>query len=179
MTPASTNRVVFVTGVSGSGKSTIGERLADLWKAKFADADDFHSTVNRQKMAAGIPLDDADRAPWLAEINSFAKKQLAESNLVVACSALKQNYRDQLAGSIESQCEWVLLNGSFALIESRMKSRNHFMPVELLQTQFDILEKLDNGIEVDIDQPIEAILQRLVQCLGLRPNTSFAPKVIA
>ena len=159
------NRVVFVTGVSGCGKTTIGERLADQWGAKFEDADDFHSDANLEKMKSGVPLDDDDRAPWLADINSFAAKHLDDNNLVIACSALKQVYRDQLSKTIESQCEFVLLDGSFDLIKSRMESRDHFMPAELLQSQFDILEKPEDGIVVDIDQSIEAIVQQLVACL--------------
>ena len=166
MNQSNTNRVVFVTGVSGSGKSTIGQRLADQWQATFADADDFHPVANRAKMATGTPLTDADRAPWLATLRSFIVTQLQDGNLVVACSALKQIYRDQLADSIESQCEWVLLEGSYDLIQSRMASREHFMPVELLQSQFDILEKPKNGISVDIDRPIEVIIDQLVQWLN-------------
>ena len=123
MNQSNTNRVVFVTGVSGSGKSTVGQRLADQWQATFADADDFHPVANRAKMATGTPLTDADRVPWLATLRSFIVTQLQDGNLVVACSALKQIYRDQLADSIESQCEWVLLDGSYDLIQSRMASR--------------------------------------------------------
>ena len=160
------NRVVFVTGVSGCGKSTIGQRLADLWQATFADADHFHPVANREKMAAGTPLTDDDRAPWLAALNRFVVAQLQEGNLVAACSALKQVYRDQLADSIESQCEWVLLDGSFDLIQSRMAAREHFMPVELLQSQFDILEKPKNGISVDIDQPFDVIIEQLIRWLN-------------
>ena len=166
MNPLNSNRVVFVTGVSGCGKSTIGQRLADQWQAAFADADDFHPVANQQKMAAGTPLTDDDRAPWLAALNRFVVTQLQESNLVVACSALKQVYRDQLADSIESQCEWVLLDGSFELIQSRMAAREHFMPVELLQSQFDILEKPKGGIAVDIDQPIDVIIEQLIRWLN-------------
>ena len=167
MTPTDKNRVVFVIGVSGCGKTTIGERLADQWQAKFADADDFHSDANRKKMEAEIPLDNDDRAPWLADINSFAAEQLDDNNLVVACSALKQIYRDRLAKLIESQCEFVLLDGSFDLIKSRMESREHFMPVELLQSQFDDLEKPSDGIVVDIDQSIEAVVDRIAECLQI------------
>ena len=166
MNHPNSNRVVFVTGVSGCGKSTIGQRLADRWQATFADADDFHPVANREKMAVGTPLTDDDRAPWLAALNRFVVTQLQEANLVVACSALKQVYRDQLADSIESQCEWVLLDGSFDLIRSRMAAREHFMPVKLLQSQFDILEKPKNGISVDIDQPINTIIEQLVGWLS-------------
>ena len=166
MNHPNSNRVVFVTGVSGCGKSTIGRRLADRWQATFADADDFHPESNREKMAAGTPLTDDDRIPWLAALNRFVVTQLQESNLVVACSALKQIYRDQLADSIESQCAWVLLDGSFELIQSRMAAREHFMPVELLQSQFDILEKPKGGIAVDIDQPVDVIIEQLIRRLN-------------
>ena len=88
MNQSNTNRVVFVTGVSGSGKSTIGQRLADQWQATFADADDFHPVANRAKMATGTPLTDADRAPWLATMRSFIVTQLQDANLVVALSLI-------------------------------------------------------------------------------------------
>ncbi len=121
--------VYIITGVSGSGKTTIGRLLAEVLKFPFYDGDNFHPEANIVKMSQGIPLDDTDRLPWLIEINSCIRKVLPNSSLVVACSALRESYRKLLTKNVEqNQVVWIHLSGSFDVIYSRMQQRKaHFM----------------------------------------------------
>lgn len=149
--------IVLVMGVSGSGKTTIGEALARELHWIYLDADDFHPQANIDKMAAGIPLGDADRWPWLDKINeklvAMEKQQLS---VVVGCSALKRAYRERLARGLKD-FRVVYLKGEFELIEQRVTGRTHrYMPASLLQSQFDTLEPPEDAIEVDVAEPIEA-----------------------
>jgi gluconokinase len=150
-------------GVSGSGKSVVGAALAQRLRVPFADADDFHPEANIDKMAAGHPLDDDDRRPWLDAIGEWLEEH-ADGG-VVSCSALKRKYRDQLRGHI-STLELVHLSGARGLIARRQSSRpGHFMPPELLDSQFDTLEPLEpdeHGLVIDVDQSIDAIVQEYV-----------------
>jgi len=151
-------------GVSGSGKSTIGEPLAARLGWPFLDADEFHPPENVAKMASGTPLTDADRWPWLALLNTKLKN---EKNAVLACSALKQSYRDALARGL-ADCRFVHLRGTIELIRSRLADRKHrYMPASLLESQFATLEAPANAIDVDIAQAparcIEAICEALRQ----------------
>src|SRR5262245_23746155 len=131
--------IVLVMGVSGSGKTTIGEALAVELGWVYLDADDFHPKANVDKMAAGIPLQDADRWPWLDKINEKLR-ELQERSAVLGCSALKDAYRQRLARGIRD-FKVVYLKGDFGLIEQRVKGRKHrYMPASLLQSQFDTLE---------------------------------------
>ena len=150
-------------GVSGCGKSTIGKALSETWSIPFFDGDDFHSQPNLDKMAGGHPLDDDDRRPWLVTIQTFAKDHLNRGSLIIACSALKASYRSLLTKDIEEVSVFIHLDGSFELIESRMKARNHFMPASLLQSQFDALEMPEGAIRVDIGQSINYIVQKINQ----------------
>ncbi|WP_400077367.1 NADP-dependent phosphogluconate dehydrogenase [Winogradskyella sp. R77965] len=154
-------KVIFIIGVSGSGKSTIGKMLADDLNIPFFDGDDFHSEGNIIKMSSGKPLNDKDRQGWLETLNELAKKQLKETSCVIVCSALKQKYRDTLSLGIENQTKWVHLSGSFNQIFERLNSRKgHFMPSELLQSQFNTLEEPKNAITIDISlNPKEIIDQ--------------------
>ena len=128
-------------GVSGAGKSTIGIDVAARLKIPFFDADDFHSGANKAKMEKGIPLNDEDRKGWLKSLNNLARKEVQSHSLVIACSALKESYRQQLMLNIEDQCRWYLLSGSFDAIKERInKRKGHYMPGSLLQSQFDLLE---------------------------------------
>src|SRR5262245_47450739 len=139
--------IVLVMGVSGSGKNTIGEPLARRLGWKFIDGDDYHPPENVKKMAAGIPLQDEDRWPWLDRLNALLRK---EGDAVVACSALKEAYRRRLLSGL-SNCRIVYLRGSFELIRSRVEARRHrYMPASLLQSQFDALEPPSDAIEVDV-----------------------------
>ncbi len=150
-------------GVSGSGKSTIGKLLADRLNLRFYDGDDFHPKENVSKMASGIPLNDADRKPWLLAINRFASKH-NDGGMVIACSALKQSYRDLLQDGLS--CTFVFLEGSADLIFGRMKLRkNHFMPISLLKSQLETLEKPSDAIVVSIDQTSEDVVTEVIRNL--------------
>ena len=151
-------QVIVVMGVSGSGKTTVGAKLAQELGWSFYDADDFHSEANREKMAQGIALNDEDRAEWLATLRELIRKHLEEGrSCVLACSALKQRYRDTLA--VNEKVRFAYLRGSFEQIETRMKRRkDHYMPVQLLQSQFEALEEPLDAVIVDISHTPEDII---------------------
>jgi carbohydrate kinase (thermoresistant glucokinase family) len=153
-------------GVSGSGKTTIGKNLAAKIGFPFFDGDDFHSAANKEKMTAGTPLTDEDRASWLTHMNQAAREEAKLAGAVLACSALKEKYRSILSSGINIPLYWVFLHGSFELIKKRMEERkDHFMPAGLLASQFDALEIPGNCITVDIsntpDKIIEAIISQV------------------
>jgi carbohydrate kinase (thermoresistant glucokinase family) len=139
--------VIYIMGVSGSGKTTVGRLLAEKTGFSFFDADAFHSAANIQKMQKGIPLTDADRLPWLHSIHRFVQKELQKGSIVFACSALKQQYRDVLSESIKEQCRWVYLKGKPETLAGRMEQRaGHYMPPALLQSQLEALEVPEDAI---------------------------------
>jgi 6-phosphogluconate dehydrogenase len=156
--------VIFVMGVSGCGKSTIGKLLAQDLNMAFFDGDDFHPEANITKMSSGQSLNDDDRQGWLETLNNLAKTQLINTSCVIVCSALKQKYRDILSSDIQNETKWVHLAGSFDQIFERVNSRaDHFMPSELLKSQFDILEEPKNAIEIDISLTPEQIIKKIKQ----------------
>jgi gluconokinase len=159
--------IILVMGVSGSGKTTIGQLLAESLNWEFSDADSFHSPANIEKMQHGIPLSDADRIPWLQSLQAAIKDWLqADKNVVLACSALKASYRQMLI--IDHRVQLVYLKGDFNLIQRRLKTRqNHFMGEKLLHSQFDTLEEPDNAICVDISEPPEVIVGKIRKILGI------------
>lgn len=146
-------------GVSGSGKSTVGAALAQRLRVPFVDADTLHPPANIAKMAAGEPLDDDDRRPWLDAVGEWLAGH--RDGGVVSCSALKRKYRDQLREHCP-QVVFLHLAGSPALIGGRLAARTgHFMPAALLRSQFDALEPLgadEAGVTVDVGQPVDAII---------------------
>jgi gluconokinase len=152
-------------GVSGSGKSTVGPALAAELDWPFLDADTLHPQANVAKMASGIPLTDADRWPWFDRIVAEMRRYAAAGkNVVVACSALKQAYRDRLAsgGSVRV----VYLKGDAETIAPRLAGRKgHFMPPSLLASQFATLEEPDNAIVVDIREPVAAQVAAITRAL--------------
>jgi gluconokinase len=156
---------VLLMGVSGSGKSTVGPALAAELNWPFLDADTLHPQANVAKMASGIPLTDADRWPWFDRIVAEMRRYAAAGkNVVIACSALKQAYRDRLAsgGSVRV----VYLKGDAETIVPRLAGRRgHFMPPSLLASQFATLEEPDNAIVVDITQPVAAQVAAITRAL--------------
>lgn len=161
--------LVVVMGVSGSGKSTTGVLIADRLGVPFIDADALHPLANVRKMAAGTPLEDADRWPWLALVGK-ALADASETGLVMACSALKRVYREAILAEAP-EVRFVLLHGSRDVLSRRMEGRtDHFMPTSLLDSQFALLEELDAdepGFVVDVDATVDEIVTEAVA--GLSP----------
>ncbi len=158
--------IVIVMGVTGAGKTTIGRALATALGCEFHDGDDLHSEASKLKMHRGIALDDSDRAPWLAAIRQLIEAMLSEGrDGVVACSALKQSYRDQIVVA-PSRVKIVYLKGSKEMIAEWLRNRGaHFMNPDLLQSQFDTLEEPRDAIVVDIAAAPEAIVNEIVAAL--------------
>jgi gluconokinase len=152
-------------GVSGCGKSTVGEALAAALDSPFYDGDDFHSAENVAKMASGVPLNDDDRYPWLASLNDLLADHLARNaSAVLACSALKRKYRDQLRDGNDGAV-FVYLQGDFDTIWQRMQARSgHYMQADMLHSQFDALEAPDSdeALIISVDQPVDAIVTAIL-----------------
>jgi gluconokinase len=160
--------IIVVMGVSGSGKTTIGERLAQRSGAVFADADDYHPAANKQKMAAGHPLNDEDRQPWLEALNRLMLGwHKAGTSGVLACSALKQSYRDTLAQQIPAEAiRFVWLDLSAEMISKRLQARHHeFMNPNLLQSQISTLEPPADAIRVVNDATPDEVVSRILEQL--------------
>ena len=159
--------VILVMGVSGSGKTTIGQKLSAQLNWPFVDGDSLHSATNVAKMAAGIPLSDEDRAPWLQSIHDVMEGWLMQHESgIIASSALKEKYRQILITSPEIKL--VYLRGSYDLIYSRMQHRpGHYMKPEMLQSQFAALEEPMDAIVVDIAAPAEEIVANIRQKLAI------------
>ena len=159
-------------GVTGSGKTTVGTLLAHKLDWRFVDADDFHSESNKNKIADGIPLTDADRQPWLAALRQAIQKWNAGGeNVVLACSALKRCYRDQLQNPEEKKSgtvRFVYLKGKYDLVYSHLRSRHgHFATESILKSQFADLEEPEDAIRVSVDKTPEEIVAEIRQKLNL------------
>jgi gluconokinase len=157
--------VLVVMGVSGSGKTTIGQALARRLNFEFIEGDEFHSRANREKMHAGIPLTDDDRKPWLEALRSrMAKMQARKGNAVVTCSALRQSYREVLA---MPGVKFIYLKVSDAVVRARLaKRRGHFFNPALLESQFATLEEPRDAVVVDADLPDLEVTQQIVRALS-------------
>lgn len=147
-------------GVSGCGKSSVGLELARLCGVDFIDGDDLHPRANIAKMARGEPLDDADRAPWLADVGQALAR--GASPTVIGCSALKRAYRDIIRAQVPEPVHFLHLHAEREVLEARVAARvGHFMPSSLLDSQFEALERLGGdelGREIDIARPLEEVI---------------------
>ena len=152
---------VVVMGVSGSGKTTVGQAVAERLGIPFYDGDDFHSKENKEKMHRGVPLTDADRAPWLAAIADFLK---GKTDWVLACSALKAAYREVL--NIGDDIRFVYLKGSEEVLEKHLRERHgHFFNPHLLKSQLATLEEPTDAYVIDCNQSIEKLINEVVTLL--------------
>ncbi|MGP3919652.1 gluconokinase [Nonomuraea sp. 10N515B] len=164
-------RHIVVMGVSGAGKTTVARGISELTGLRFAEADEFHPEENVARMRAGIPLDDADRWPWLRDLAAWMAARHAEGiSTVLACSALKRSYRDVLRQG-PPEVEFVHLDGSAELIRDRMTRRTgHYMSAGLLDSQRAILEHLgpeESGIVVEVAVSPAELVAAVVARLGL------------
>jgi len=168
--------IILLMGVSGSGKTTLGKQLAHELNWHFADADAFHSAANVAKMRTGQPLNDVDRAPWLAALRSHLSQSLSTKRpTVLACSALKKTYRQQLLGGLPAHAVClVYLRGRRELLAARLAARrNHFMPADLLDSQLATLEEPssdENALVLDIALPLSELVVQI--------RTAFSPPIV-
>lgn len=163
--------IVVLMGVSGSGKTTIGTLLASKSGAVFADADDFHPEANKAKMAAGHPLDDADREPWLKILNGVLRGWYDHGTKgVMACSALKAKYRETLASGIsDGAVTFCLLELSREMLEKRMSERHHeFMSPALLDSQLATLEFPEGAVVVKNDRAPDEVVDEILKKIAGR-----------
>lgn len=165
--------LILVMGVSGCGKSTVGEELARRLGGQFLEGDDYHPPENKKLMGAGVPLTDRERWPWFDNLRAEIESALASSPrrpVVASCSALKRSYRDYLLRGFEGRSRLVFLSGDFELIHSRMKARDHeYMPASLLESQFATLEEPtseEGAIRLSIEQAPGEIVSALAKTFG-------------
>ena len=178
MSNTNVGRIYIVMGVSSTGKSSVGDALAKRIGAKFIDGDDLHPKANILKMSSGQPLNDADRVPWLERIRDAAfsiekKNEVA----VIVCSALKKKYREQICDG-NTGITFLHLYGDFELVKSRMQDRKgHFMPVDLLKSQFEALEvpKEDepNVINIDINNSFEQVVESCISATKMNSHNKL------
>jgi len=157
------NHIIIVIGVSGTGKTTIGKKLAAQLNLPFIDADDFHPISNLEKMKSGFPLNDDDRFPWLNILNKELIKATNEKGIVLGCSALKESYRVLLSKNMNQKIHWVILQGDQKMIQERMMNRNHYFKPEMLQSQFDTWEVPNYGYKINIKKSPEDIIKKIIE----------------
>lgn len=158
---------IVVMGVSSCGKSTIGKLLAERLALPFIEADDFHPQENILKMSKGTPLSDDDRHPWLHSLSHQLKMHEQSKGSVLACSALKESYRNILQGDLKEKIKWIYLEGTEDVIRKRMKERkNHFMPESLLQSQLTTMEKPLYAYCISIEKNPDAIVEEIAGVLN-------------
>ncbi len=159
---------IILMGVSGCGKTTIGHMLASRLEWEFFESDEYHSSEDVHKMSTGIPLTDEDRWPWLVRLHQVLNEHFQlKQPLVLACSALKESYRDILTGEMPG-IVYIYMKGDFEIIQKRMKAReNHYMKADMLQSQFDALEEPTDALIVDILCHPEEIISQILSYLDL------------
>ncbi|MGV2987812.1 gluconokinase [Vibrio sp. E150_011] len=160
---------IIVMGVSASGKSTVGVKLAQALGAKFIDGDDLHPRNNIVKMASGAPLNDEDRAPWLERINDAAYSLESKNEIgVIVCSALKKTYRDRIREG-NQHINFLFLDGTKDIVIERIRQRNgHFFKEEMINSQFEALERPSGEVDViivDIDNTVDSIVSQAISQL--------------
>ena len=159
-------KIIFIAGVSGSGKTTIGRLLADRLGVLFFDGDDYHPPGNIDKMRSGIALEDKDRWPWLQRLNELAVTRLAQG-AVIACSALKPAYCEVLEKNLDGHFQWIWLQADPALLAQRISGRaDHFMPPALLPSQLAIATAPEAAFCPDITVPPESVVAEICKYLG-------------
>lgn len=171
--------IVILMGVTGAGKTTIGKLLARMTGWDFAEGDDYHSEANKQKMHAGIPLTDEDRAPWLATLHDVLAGWWRQGKSgILACSALKQSYRDTLvAGIPRSKYRFVLLEDSKEHIEQRLLARQgHYMNPGLLDSQFATLEQPKDALRVEVTENSEETAKRALRAIQSSEQAGSEPE---
>lgn len=167
--------LVIVTGVSGTGKSTLGALIAERLRLPFFDADQFHPEANIAKMSAGYPLTDADRIPWLQAMADQLRHSEKEGGAVLTCSALKNTYRELL--TVSENVRWIHLTGDRDLIWERMQARqNHFMKAGMLDSQIALWEKPQTGFLLDINGTPDQLLDASLNYLKSQPMKSDMAK---
>lgn len=156
------SHVIIIMGVSGSGKTTVGKQLASRLRLPFYDADDFHPKANVDKMKNAIALTDDDRKPWLETLAVAIQNCAETSGAVLACSALKESYRESLS-LYSKTVEWVFLSGDFETILKRIQQReNHYMKSDLLQSQFDTLEIPSYGLHLNVEKDSKTLVNEII-----------------
>ena len=157
--------IIVLMGVTGSGKTAVGQNLAASLGWQYFDADEFHSAANIEKMKSGVPLNDADRKPWLESLQRVIRDSLKNAEpAVLACSALKKSYRDMLL--IDERVRFVYLKGDYDLIKERLRARSdHYMNPNLLDSQFETLEEPNDALQIDIGSSPDAIVEIIRQRL--------------
>ena len=164
-----TRLCVVIMGVSGSGKTTVGKLVAERLGGFFIDGDDLHPAANIKKMKHGTPLDDTDRWPWLDYIVRTAQERMVSQSVVVACSALKKSYRARFS-SIPYHL--VYLEGQQDKIKSRLLRRDgHFMPIDLIDSQFADLEAPEDALVAQVTWPIETIVEHIIKAIEIPRGT--------
>lgn len=163
--------IVVIMGVAGCGKTTVGRMLAARQGWEFIDADDHHPPANIDKMSHGIPLQDEDRWPWLDRLNALLRAAHARGDCcVLACSALKQRYRERLARGM-AEVRWIHLTGSFDLLLARLQQRQgHYMKAGMLRSQFEALEAPEDALTLDITPAPEALSEAAARWLSACPG---------
>ena len=159
--------VIVLMGVTGSGKTTVGRLLSEQLGWSYYDADDFHPSANVEKMRSGIPLNDDDRKPWLETLHGLISNCLERGeNAVLACSALKESYREFLL--VDERVRLIYLKGDYELIQKRLnKRRGHYMNPKLLDSQFDTLEEPADAVRVDVSASPNEIVETIREDLRL------------
>jgi carbohydrate kinase (thermoresistant glucokinase family) len=156
---------IVLMGITGSGKTTVGKALAQSLGVEFIDGDDLHPDSNKKKMTSGVPLDDSDREPWLRSVGDELMKR---DHIIIACSALKRSYRDQIRARTPN-VRFIHLTGSRDLIHDRLRSRSaHFMPITLLDSQFEALEPLEQseqGFAIESSRSVNEIVDLITASL--------------